>query len=110
MKKVLTLAVLAFGLTITGCGSSNDATDDSTKEATSPKTTFKGEYTVDADYVKNNLDDIILIDARGDDAAKKGTVKKAVPMAWQYLADVESGASGDENWGLGFCCKVKKSK
>lgn len=21
-------------------------------------------------------------------------------MAWQYLADVESGASGDENWGL----------
>lgn len=100
MKKILTLAVLALGLTLTGCGSSNDATDDSTKEATSPKTTFKGEYTVDADYVKDNLDDIILIDARGDDAAKKGTVKEAVPMAWQYLADVESGASGDENWGL----------
>jgi thiosulfate/3-mercaptopyruvate sulfurtransferase len=100
MKKFLTLAVLTLGLTLTGCGNSNDATDDSTKEATSPKTTFKGEYTVDADYVKDNLDDIILIDARGDDAAKKETVKKAVPMAWQYLADVESGATGDENWGL----------
>ena len=102
MKKILALSLLVLSLGLAGCGNSNNATEDSTKEssAKSEKTSFKGEYIVDADYVKDNLDDIILIDARGEDAAKKGTVKEAVPMAWQYLADVENGVSGDENWGL----------
>lgn len=100
MKKVLMLALLTISFILTGCGNTNNSTDDSTAETTRAKTSFTGEYIVDADYVKEHLDSIILIDARGEDAAKKGTIKEAVPMAWQYLADVENGASGDENWGL----------
>ena len=60
---------------------------------------FEGEYIVDADYVKENLDDIILVDARGDEAAAEETIKGAVPIMWQYLATCEDGVSGDANWG-----------
>ena len=60
---------------------------------------FEGEYIVNADYVKENLDDIILVDARGEDAANKETIKGAIPIAWQYLATCEDGKSGDANWG-----------
>lgn len=101
MKKLLAVCLIALSLGIAGCGNSNNATDDSGQESSKKEEVrFKGDYIVDADYVKDHLDDIILIDARGEDAAKKGTVKEAVPMTWQYLSDVENGVSGDENWGL----------
>ena len=49
--------------------------------------------------MKENLDDIIVVDARGEDEAKKGTVKGAVATTWQYLATCEDGEAGDANWG-----------
>ena len=91
MKKLtaLLISVLAFGLI--GCGS-NEQPDDN-KEA------FTGEYIVDAEYVKENLDNIIVVDARGEKDASKGTVKGAITTTWQYLATCEDGVAGDPNWG-----------
>ncbi|MEG1958083.1 MAG: rhodanese-like domain-containing protein, partial [Lachnospiraceae bacterium] len=50
---------------------------------------------------KENLDskNIVFVDARGEKAAAKGTIKGAIAIAWQYLATCEDGKSGDENWG-----------
>lgn len=81
------LAISSFS----GCGAKNSASDSSEP--------FEGKYVVTADYVKENLDDIIVVDARGEDEAKKGTVKGAVATTWQYLATCEDGEAGDANWG-----------
>ena len=66
MKKLLAVCLIALSLGIAGCGNSNNATDDSGQESSKKEEVrFKGDYIVDADYVKDHLDDIILIDARG---------------------------------------------
>ncbi|HCM86759.1 MULTISPECIES: sulfurtransferase [Enterococcus] len=102
MKKTIIglLALVTLGLA--GCGGGGDKTDsaDSAKTAKKETTAFTGEYIVNVDYVKRNLDEIILVDARGEEEANKGTVKGATAIGWQNLAAVEEGASGDEKWGL----------
>ena len=99
MKKTIIglLALVTLGLT--ACGGGSDETTDTAK-AKKETEAFTGEYIVNADYVKKNLDDVILIDARGEEEANKGTVKGATAIGWQNLASVEEGASGDEKWGL----------
>lgn len=105
MKKLLMTLVLVLALGLIGCGTDKEsAPEESTNETTEKKedvVRFTGDKIVDAEYVKENLDskDIVLVDARGEEAAAKGTVKGAVALAWQYLATCEDGKSGDENWG-----------
>lgn len=93
MRQIAVLLVLVLTLGLVGCGSGKEDESNLSEEA------FTGEYVVDADYVKENLDNVILVDARGDEAAAKGTIEGAVPIMWQYLATCEDGAAGDENWG-----------
>ncbi len=52
---------------------------------------------MDAEYVKKNLDDLILIDARGEEEANKGTIKGATVIGWQNLASVEEGPPAMRN-------------
>lgn len=95
-KKLAWLLIASMAVaSMAGCGAKKVTIDP----ANDSKVAFEGKYMVDTAYVKENLDDIILIDARGDEEAKKGTIKGAVPVAWQYLATCEDGAAGDANWG-----------
>lgn len=99
MKKTMIALLVLVAFVLTGCGGSKEAekSDDSAKKDTAA---FTGDYVVSADYVKKNLADIILVDARGEEEALKGTIKGATALGWQNLASVEEGASGDEKWGL----------
>ena len=90
-RTALFLAGILAISSLSGCGAKNSKSDSSEP--------FEGKYVVTADYVKENLDDIIVVDARGEDEAKKGTVKGAVATTWQYLATCEDGEAGDANWG-----------
>lgn len=101
MKKTALFLALVLTVGLVGCSApKEDAEKEDTSGTEETKTeAFTGEYVVDADYVKDNLDNIILVDARGDEAAAKETIKGAIPIMWQYLATCEDGASGDENWG-----------
>lgn len=62
---------------------------------------FSGKYIVDAQYVLAHKDDanVLLVDARGEDAAKGGTIEGAIAVVWQMFADVANGAAGDPMWG-----------
>ena len=62
---------------------------------------FTGEYVVNTDYVIEhmNSEDVILVDARGEEAAAEETVEGAIATTWQYLATCEDGVPGDANWG-----------
>ncbi|MEN6595139.1 MAG: rhodanese-like domain-containing protein [Clostridiaceae bacterium] len=100
MKKLsLILAVLLIIGTVVGCAAKPTAqataSDAQTAEA------FTGKYIVDAQYVLDNLnkDGVLLVDARGEDAAKSGTVQGAIAVTWQQFASVGDGAAGDAMWG-----------
>lgn len=113
MKKAAVFLALVLTVGLVGCGAPKESAETEeapvTEEASVAEETsgteetkaeaFSGEYIVDAEYVKNNLDNIILVDARGDEAAAEETIKGAIPIMWQYLATCEDGVSGDENWG-----------
>lgn len=92
---------LAFALVLASLASCAQPapTADSGQSQGEPATPFQGSYVVNASYVAENLDSILLVDARGENAAKKSTITGAIALDWQYLATCEDGATGDENWG-----------
>lgn len=63
---------------------------------------FTGEYIVDPNYVKDHYEDeqVVLVDARGEEAARKGTIEGATAVSWQALANVEDAEKGAYEWGL----------
>lgn len=98
MKKIISvmLSTILLSLTLMGCQGKSAGTNDS-----GSKVPFEGKYIVNAEYVKENLgkDNVLVIDARGEEEAGKGTVEGAIAMIWQSIAAVEDGKSGDEMWG-----------
>lgn len=101
MKKSMRL--LGIGLMtvllLTGCGGEKGVSDD---ELVS-EDAFEGQYLVTADYAKEHVGDenVLFVDCRGADNAKKGTIEGAVATTWQELCtcDESYGKSGDESWG-----------
>jgi len=106
-KKALLLAMslmLTTTISLVGCGKKEEVKPEanSSKGAqVEEKVSFKGKYIVDVSYVKESLEkeNLLLIDARGEETAKKGTIQGAMAMAWQSIAKVEDSKAGDEMWG-----------
>lgn len=96
MKKLTITILLAFAMLLSACGGGAATTESQTPEAA-----FTGDYIVDATYVKERIGDenVILLDARGEDNAKKGTIEGAITTTWQYLSNVEI-PQGEYEWGL----------
>ncbi|MBZ2174380.1 hypothetical protein K8M07_03875 [Schnuerera sp. xch1] len=99
IKKLLFL-VLAFVLTFSMVACSNEQATNN--EGTSKESVFTGKYIVDANYVKEHYgdDNVILMDARGEEATKKGTIEGAITTTWQNLSNIENAKKGDYDWGL----------
>lgn len=97
-KWLFVLLSVVLILSLAGCNS-QPAIDEGGEVKSS---VFTGEYIVDANYVKDHYEDenVILLDARGEDAAKKGTIEGATTTTWQNLSNVENAAIGDYDWGL----------
>lgn len=100
MKKMGALfltAVLLAGC-LAGCGSKGVPEEELVSDAA-----FEGAYLVTADYVKEHAADenVLLVDCRGADKAKKETLEGAVATTWQEIRTCgESyGKEGDEGWG-----------
>lgn len=94
------LVILVFVLTFTMVACKSEQTIKDEKEVNVSK--FIGKYIVDANYVKEHYEDdnIILLDARGEKAAKGGTIEGATTTNWQNLSNIENAEKGDYDWGL----------
>ncbi|QRN86882.1 sulfurtransferase [Clostridia bacterium] len=93
-KKIMSLVlVLVITLSMVACSNGS---------AEVKETAFEGEYMIDGNTAKEQFEagNAILVDARGEDAAKGGTVEGAIATTWQYLSNVENVELGDYDWGL----------
>ena len=90
---------LMAALLLIGCGRNKGVSEE---ELVSDDA-FEGKYLVTADYVKEHVEDdnVLFVDCRGADIAKKGTVEGAIATTWQELCtcDESYGKAGDEGWG-----------
>jgi len=92
------ILVLVVCLTLTACGSSDEPAHDN--ETATQTTAFAGKYVVDTQYLIDKIGDdgVTIVDARGPEAAAKGTIKGAIAVNWQMFSDV-NGKTGDAMWG-----------
>ena len=120
MKNILSKCIIIMvimSVFLTGCSSKNEEPVDTNKENvegtenSENEMAFEGKYIVNADYVKENIsnENILLIDARGEEAAQKGTIQGAIALKWQMLASVD-GKPGDEMWGTVLPADVLSEK
>ncbi len=101
-KKYLSVVLIVLSaITIFGCSKSEEKTGEDKKNVVQ-ESKFEGKYIVDANYTKEKLDsgEAILVDARGEENAKKGTIEGAIVTSWQSLSNVEDVEKGDYEWGL----------
>ncbi len=100
MKKTwaLLLATVLFTGSLAGCGNKGVPEDELVSDAA-----FEGAYLVTADDVKDHAADenVLLVDCRGADKAKKETLKGAIAITWQEIRTCgeDYGKEGDEGWG-----------
>ncbi|MGO4987896.1 MAG: sulfurtransferase [Gallicola sp.] len=104
MKKVwwkVFLSCLAVVL-LASCSGENTQEKVASNETQQQEGAFTGIYIVQPSYVKEHISDenMILVDARGEETARKGTINGAVATNWQYLSNVEDAPKGDYAWGL----------
>ena len=80
-------------------GCSGGAPEEEEKKV-EEKAAFTGDYIVDKAYLEGKIDDgdVIVLDARGEETAAKGTIKNAQAIAWQQLSRME-GKNTDKGWG-----------
>lgn len=95
-KLTLLTLVLAMMLGAAGCGNTNTSTTD-TKKITLDKE--MESYYVTPDWLKENLDKVVIIDARAAKEYGAGHVKGAVNVTWQMLSNM-SVKQGEANWGV----------
>lgn len=113
MKKILLILVvmLSLALVVTGCSDNVDTgaeNSHNTVEQTENKNITEetvefvdASYIVDIDWLNENLDkeDLLILDARGEDTYAKGHIPGSIPVMWQKFSDM-SGAPGENlNWG-----------
>jgi len=90
MKKFL--AVLAVMTLLVGCSKVSVRTDQQYDEFKQPN------HIVSVDYLIENKEEVIILDARGTDAHAKGHIPNALPVAWQMMSDMNHSL-GEQGWG-----------
>lgn len=91
MKKLFALLMIVAAIfIITGCNNQ--------KNATSIEAGMK-DYYVDTTWLKDNIEDVKLIDARSDKEFKAGHIEGAINITWQSLSNM-SVKQGEKDWGV----------
>ena len=101
--------ILALSLVVSGCSSNsnNTPTDETDEQETTQEPTEETvefvdtSYIVDADWLNENLDNenILILDARGQEAYDKGHIPGAIAVTWQNFADMSGTPADNPNWG-----------
>ncbi|MHB1125846.1 MAG: sulfurtransferase [Bacillota bacterium] len=94
------LSLLLFA-GIVGCGASdkdNSGPNVNNGQQAQTQDNAKNEYFVDSDWLKDNLDSVILLDARDQKSYDAGHITGALNTTWQTFSDMD-GKPGEPEWG-----------
>lgn len=93
--------ILVLIISLAGCGtqSGTKSPQTSDKQPAAVSDAQKDTLLVNADWLKSNLDKVVVIDARKDVDYNKGHVPGAVNAIWQGFAAIK-GQPGDPGWGV----------
>ena len=95
--------ILILSISLFGCTKDPNTSDDqNTSMEVDESVTFEDtSYVVDADWLKENLDreDLLVLDARGQEAYDKGHIPGAIAVMWQQFANMEGAPGENPNWG-----------
>ena len=90
------LGAALFSIMAVGCGSSikSEKTDGSSE--------FAGDFVISANEAGKKIgqENVLFVDARGQELAAKGTIEGAVVTDWPSLSTCSEGQAGDADWGL----------
>lgn len=104
MKKYLWMVLIAVLLITAGCGQKQQDggiaqnTEQQKQTVTPAVDAEKNNYFVDVNWLKENLNNVVLIDARKDKDYNDGHIPGAINAVWQVFADME-GKPGEAGWG-----------
>lgn len=100
IKKLIVLFVaLALLMGIVGCAKTIQVPPQTGEAPTTTVTDqVKGQLFVDANWLKANMDKVIVLDARTAKDYQAGHIPGAINSPWQSLANM-TGKSGDPGWG-----------
>lgn len=110
MKKNIMMLLLAASLMVglSACGAEEkpaEPTKTESKAETENKAPEEAvafedtSYMVDADWLKENLDKVQILDARGVDAYGQGHIPSAIPVMWQQFSMMEGKPGESSEWG-----------
>lgn len=103
MKKfILGLMITALLAAAAGCGSAAKTGEEqkpAAEKQTAQEDTKKKELFIDVAWLKGNLQQVVVLDARADKEYNAGHIPGAINTMWQSLANME-GKPGDAGWGV----------
>lgn len=96
-KSLVIVMVLALLVGIAGCAKTNQEPPKTT-ETPAVTDQLNAQIFVDANWLKANLDKVIVLDVRTAKDYEGGHIPGAINAPWQSLANM-TGKSGDPGWG-----------
>jgi thiosulfate/3-mercaptopyruvate sulfurtransferase len=105
MKKTLSLIVslvMILSLFTTGCSqkpAEQPQEQPKQEQQVSEPTYANPDLLVDADWLKANLNNVVVLDARDEKQYNAKHVAGAIHVAWQPFTDMEGKNPGDKGWG-----------
>ncbi len=101
---IMILVTLAVSIVmLVGCSQKENVNTKPTNGTTNQETntSYSAEYLTDIEIFKKEMLDnnIVILDARGEDSYKKGHIKGAIPITWQPFTK-QDVKPGDKGWGV----------
>ncbi|MGI6648831.1 MAG: sulfurtransferase [Bacillota bacterium] len=97
-RKVAVLSLLVVMLvSLVGCGGNTPAPPEN---QSAQMDQLKSTLFVDANWLKANLSDVVVIDARPEKDYNSGHIPGAVSAVWQSFTSMEGKKPGDPGWGV----------
>lgn len=85
-----------------GCGGSKTPSSSESQQAEGSAKTITSDmadYYVDVPWLKENLDKVVVVDARPEKEYKSGHIPGAVNVTWQSLSNMQP-KQGEPGWGV----------
>lgn len=97
MKKLLIsiITVIMVVTALVGCSQKQAADANSTNTTTY----INNDLLVSTDWLKDNLDKVVILDARDSKVYAAKHITNAINVTWQQFTDMEGKKPGDKGWG-----------